>query len=71
MFTPSPNTSSSSAITSPMWTPRRNCMTRSAGSWPLRSAISACIPTADSIAPTTLGNSSRKPSPVFFTNRPP
>ena len=46
-------------------------MTRSAGSWSLRSAISACIAIAASIAPTTLGNSSRKPSPVFFTIRPP
>ena len=29
------------------------------------------LTTADSIAPTTLGNSSRKPSPVLFTIRPP
>ena len=33
MLTSSPNTSSSSAITSPIWTPMRNCMIRSAGSW--------------------------------------
>jgi len=37
----------------------------------LRSAISVCIAIAASVAPTIEGNSSRKPSPVFFTTRPP
>ena len=36
-----------------------------------RSAIIICIAIAASMAPTMLGNSSRKPSPVFFTSRPP
>jgi hypothetical protein len=43
MLTSSPNTSSSSAITSPMWMPMRNCMDRSAGRCSFRSAITICI----------------------------
>ena len=41
------------------------------GQMGFRSAITVCIAIAASMAPTMLGNSSRKPSPVFLTSRPP
>jgi hypothetical protein len=51
--------------------PIRNSIFRSSGTPSLRSAITVCIATAHSTASTTEGNSSKMPSPVVLTIRPP
>jgi hypothetical protein len=48
-------------------TPMRNLMRRSSGNSGSRSSIPRCISTAHRTASTTLWNSARNPSPVFFT----
>jgi hypothetical protein len=69
-FTPSPKMSSSSAITSPRLMPMRNLIRRASGTSGSRSAIARCTSTAQRTASTTLANSAKKPSPVFFTMIP-
>ena len=69
-FTPSPKMSCSSAITSPRFTPIRSLIRRSSGISGSRSSIPRCTSTALRTASTTLANSAKKPSPVFFTIRP-
>jgi hypothetical protein len=67
---PIPKMSSPSAITSPRLIPTRNSIRFSGGMPALRSAIPRCTSTAHRTASTTLGNLTKKPSPVFFTIRP-
>jgi len=69
-FTPSPKMSYSSTITSPRLIPIRKVMRPFSGVFALRSAIPRWTSAAHRTASTTLGNSARKPSPVFFTIRP-
>jgi len=57
-----PKTSSSSAITSPMWMPIRNCIHPVGGDVVVPFCISNCIVMARLDRATMLGNSSRKPS---------
>jgi len=70
MFTPSPNMSSLSAMTSPRLMPMRNSIRFSDGLPSLRSAMPRCTSTAQRTASTTLANSARNPSPVFLTVHP-
>ena len=71
MLTPSPIRSpSASSTTSPKWMPTRNTMCRSCGKPALRSTVPFCTSIAQRIAPTTLRNSMRMPSPVRLTVRP-
>ena len=70
ILTPSPKMSSSSTMTSPRLIPTRNSIRCSAGAAALRSTIPRCTSTAQRTASTTLANSAKKPSPVFFTIRP-
>src|SRR5215472_9046784 len=59
-----------STSTSPRLMPMRNSIRCSGGVPLLRSAIARCTSTAQRTASTTLANSAKKPSPVFFTIRP-
>src|SRR5215471_12663881 len=59
-----------STMTSPRLTPMRNLMRRSSGTFGSRSAIPRWISVAQRTASTTLWNSAKNPSPVFFTIRP-
>jgi hypothetical protein len=69
-LTPSPKMSSSSTMTSPRLIPMRNLIRRSSDISGSRSAIPRWISAAQRTASTTLANSAKKPSPVFFTIRP-
>ena len=66
-FTPSPNRSSPSTITSPRLMPMRNSSRRSFGSSALRAASSSWISTAHLAASTALGNSASTLSPAVPT----
>jgi hypothetical protein len=51
--------------------PMRNSIRRGSGTSSLRAAITRWISTAHAVAPITLGNSARMPSPAVSMMRPP
>src|SRR5690242_14905589 len=69
-LTASPSRSAPSTTTSPRWIPIRNAMRRSAAVCASRAARSRCTARPQRTASTTLGNSTRMPSPVVLMTRP-